>query len=168
MGNKNRDQGRDRELGRLWESKFGEIIVEFGFSMHKTPPPGVDGMIWEETGQAIHVQMRHKAPFLWADVGLCWGYEKYRVVNDLKIVRQGGIALYVIHDHSRLGRMSEINELNDWVAQDIGCLAACVDLERVGPTYYGDSYVRKSIYYWTIDKFQPLSEILTKLRDQLT
>lgn len=162
-----RDQNGDRKLGKYWENQLGKIIVPFGFSLHKTPPPGVDGIIWNETGRIVYIQVRHKEPFNWGDIGPCYGYERYRLESDMEIVRTGGIALYVIHDHSRLGRYSRINELQDWVAQYISSLSNSIDVERIGPTYYGGSYVRKPICYWTINKFNPLAEILNQASELL-
>lgn len=158
-----RNQNRDRKLGRLWEGKFGQIIVPLGFSFHRQPPPGIDGILWGVNGAIIHVQIRHKEPWHWPDIGECYGYERYRLNKDMEIVRRGEHAIYVIHDHRRCGPNSEINELEDWFAQDIGVLFNTVDIEQSGRTYYGDSFTKLPICYWKVDKFEPLETFLADL-----
>jgi len=156
----NRDQGGDRRLGGFWESKFGEIIVPLGFSFYRQPPPGIDGISWDPSGEIIHVQIRHKEPWVWPDIGECYGYERYRLNKDMEIVRGGYAAIYVIHDHRRYGPGSEVNELEDWFAQNIEVLSNTVEIERSGWTYYGDSYTKLPICYWKIAKFEPLESFL--------
>lgn len=163
MENKNRDQERDRKLGRFWEAKFGQIIVPLGFSFHWQPPPGIDGISWGLAGTAVYVQIRHKSPWLWPEIGLCYGYERYRLNKDMEIVQTGKAAIYVIHDHRRYGQASEINEIEDWFAQDIGVLFNTVAIERRGGTYYGDGYTRLPICYWEVNKFEPLESFLRQL-----
>lgn len=136
------DRLTDRKLGLFWERQFGQIIVPYGFSAQETVAMGIDRMIWPANGSTIHVQIRHK--------------------NPMKIVENGGIALYVIHDYTRYGRLSAVNEVEDWVAQYIQHLAASIDLEREGPTWFGD-YTEKQIMpicYWHVGKFEPLDHIL--------
>lgn len=168
MGNKNRDQDRDRRLGRFWERKFGEIIVPLGFSFHRQPPPGIDGISWGPSGTIIYVQIRHKEPWDWPDIGECYGYERYRLNKDVEIARKGECTIYVIHDHRRYGRDSQVNDLRDWFAQDIEVLFNTVDIERRGKTYYGDSYIKLPICYWKVDKFEPLESFLISWRERKT
>jgi len=166
MEKKKRNQNRDRELGRFWERKFGEIIVPLGFSFHRQPPPGIDGISWGPSGAIIYVQIRHKEPWDWPDIGECYGYERYRLNKDMEMARKGECTIYVIHDHRRYGRDSPVNDLEDWFAQDIEFLFHNVDVERVGPTYFGETYVRKPICYWTVNKFERLDIFLPKLKEE--
>lgn len=156
------NRGAERELGLFWERQFGQIIVPYGFSAQQTVPKGIDRIIWGGSGEKIHVQVRHKKSFLWSEFGECYGYEKYRLEKDMKIVTRGGIVLYVIHNYKRLGKYSKVNEIEDWVAQYINNLIASIDLERKGPTWFGD-YTEKQIMpicYWHVGKFEPLDSIL--------
>lgn len=156
---------KERKLGLFWERKFAEIIIPYGFSAQETTARGIDRMVWYTTGEVVHVQIRHKNPFKWADYGECYGYERYRLDKDMNIVMRGGIALYVIHNYTRYGAYSTVNKIEDWQAQYIEYLATNIDLERDGPTWFGD-YKEKQIMpicYWTIDKFEPLEDILIKL-----
>lgn len=169
LGKMGYDRGTERANGLLWERNFGQIIVPYGFSAQKTTPKGIDRMVWDAGGNVLHIQIRHKQPFEWGGIGRCYGYEKYRLGEDMKIVAKGGIALYVIHDYTRYGKDSDRNEISDWVAEEVKHLAVSVDLEREGPTWFGD-YTRKQIKpicYWHVDKFQPLDQILEGLRNKL-
>lgn len=156
------NRGVERKLGLFWERCFGQIIVPYGFSAQETVPMGIDRMIWDANGSIIYVQIRHKKPFEWAKIGECYGYEKYRLDKDMEVVKRGGIVLYVIHNYTRYGRASALNKIEDWVAQHIEHLAASIDLEREGPTWFGD-YTEKQIMpicYWHVNRFEPLDQIL--------
>lgn len=164
-----RDQTKDRKLGKLWEENFAAIIIPCGFSAHNISPQGnVDSMIWDdETGNLIRVQIRHKVPWFWSDIGNSYGYEQYRLNKDLQIVTEGCIVIYAIHNYSRLGRESTVNEMGDWVAQDIEILADCVDKEALGWTYYGEDYRRLPICYWKTSRFEALENLLYQLKKRL-
>lgn len=157
----------DRELGLLWEKRFGQIIVPYSFSAQETTPTGMDCMMWAPNKEPIHIQIRHKNPYEWIrpEIGKCYGYERHRLDKDMKIAERGNVVLYVIHDYTRHGRASDVNEIEDWVAQHIKYLASNIDLERMGYTWLGD-YIEKQrmlICYWHIDKFESLEELLEKL-----
>ena len=159
----------ERERGLFWEKKFGEIIVPYGFSAQETTPTGMDCMIWVENGEVASVQIRHKSPFPWTEIGECYGYERYRLDKDMKLVAEGNIVLYVIHDYTRCGKASDTNEIEDWVAQYMEHLATDIDLEKMGPTWFGDNPKKQimPICYWCIDKFEPLEQLLENLRQLL-
>lgn len=159
------DRESERKRGLLWERNFGQIIVPYGFSSQETAPKGIDRMVWAVDGSVIHVQIRHKQPFEWGGIGKCYGYERYRLDKDLRIGMRGGTALYVIHDYTRHGKNSGVNEIEDWVAQYIEHLAVSIDLEREGPTWFGDDTEKKimPICYWHVDKFEQLDRILEGL-----
>lgn len=159
----------ERKRGLFWEKKFGQIIVPYGFSAQETVPTGIDRMVWAVNGKVVHVQIRHKKPFEWAGIGECYGYERYRLDKDMKIVARGGIVLYVIHDYTKHGKASDVNEIEDWVAQYIEHLATSIDLERKGPTWFG-GYTEKQIMpicYWRVGKFELLGQLLVDLRQLL-
>lgn len=164
---KTRNQAIDRQLGHYWEQCFTEMLLRIGLATDKLSIYDADFECWGASGIPFKAQIRHKEPFWWSDIKLCYGYERYRLEKDLKDVEAGYICIYVIHDHSHFGRDSKINRPEDWYAQFIDDLVNTIDKECLGRTYYGDSYERLPICYWQLPKFQPLSEILSIVTKKL-
>lgn len=156
---------RERHLGEYWEHKFRELIIPYGFSATKDIYQKQDALIWDVNGLVFRVQIRHKQPWQWDDIGECYGYEQYRLQGDLKYCERGIYSIYAIHDYRRLGRNSLINDIHDWCAQDMKRLAANIDKVKPGRTYYGEepNKIILPICYWKLDKFMPLETLLVTL-----
>jgi hypothetical protein len=156
--NQNRNNPAERILGQYWEERFLDIIISLGYS-GDSETHGIkdDKIIWGPNGEAIYIQIRHKDSYYDKELRHCYGYERYRLDNDIKIIKEKQmIGLYVIHDYTHWGKDSRINREEDWYAADILTLASSIDLEKDGPTWYGGVMNFKKICYWQLPKFPPL------------
>ena len=163
----NRNQSEDRRIGYYWEERFSEILIQFGLSSDKSTPWDADLEVWDIYGSPFKAQVRHKEPFRWSDIGLCYGYERYRIDKDMEEINRGYISIYVVHDYSHFGKYSEINRLEDWYAQYIEQLNENIVKEVLGWTYYGGQYLRLPICYWQLTQFKPLNDILIDLKGRM-
>lgn len=159
----------DRKLGKYWEEQFLTTILPFGFS-GDSKSHGIrdDKMIWRSDGESIYIQIRHKdSYFLNKELRHCYGYEKYRLDKDVRIIQTKEISgLYVVHDYTHWGKYSQINRIEDWYAAGLIYLQNSIDEEKVGSTWFGGDMTYLPICYWQLPKFKPLLEILESLNKQ--
>ena len=172
-----RDNLRDRELGKTWESRFCALAARHGKSF--TPQqigrdasatwytPTSNGVnpvllpditIWTAPGE--HHEIKHKNP-----ASGCYGLECYRLDALVAFRRETGQpVLYTIHDWELAGapnsRAPMVNNLDHWRTVDVIVLADYVTAEhlekRSFPTWVNGRMTFKSGYFWPVELWAPL------------
>jgi len=173
------DIGGDRALGAAWEVRFCTLAADQGQlftphqhgrdkmaaahyrvngTKHRVTLPDVT--IWSGAGE--HHEIKHKKA---TDTGH-YGLECYRFDSLLEFARRiDGLVYYTIHDHSRLGKHSQLNELRDWRTCEINrLLGATVYDPRVrklscGSWVNGVATPDVPQWFWPTDLFTPLGSL---------
>ena len=172
----------DRDIGAMWERRFGLIALRHGHTVtpnqigrdesaaaHYRTDDGKnrkiilpDFVIWSFGGQ--HHEIKHKSPAKSGPRAGCYGLERYRF-ESLKhfqsICRQR--VFYTIHDHEMAGGkyVADCGEKN-WLTISISDMEGTHKHSEIGSSWCNGKKIETEIMYWHKSLFVQLVSVLGK------
>jgi hypothetical protein len=171
----------DRDIGAMWERRFGLIALRYGHTVtpnqigrnesaagHYQTADGYkkiilpDFVIWSFGGQ--HHEIKHKSPARSGPRAGCYGLERYRFesLKHFQSVCQQRV-FYTIHDHEMAGGKYAVDcSEKNWLTISISDMEGTHQHEEIGPSWCNGKKIQTEIMYWHKSLFVPLVAVLDK------